>query len=206
MNPHFFFNTLNNIYSSVYLKDEKALDLISELSDIMEYTLYATQDSLVPLDQELQFLEHYISFEKTRYNETDEAIDLNFDYRNMQGQKIAPLLLFPFVENGIKYGIAVNKKTGWLKAKAEMKNGHFHFFIENNKPKGSFQSFKKEKVFIKDKPSIGGIGVSGTVRRLSLLYTDKHELEINDDAETYSVSLKLKCKQDEPKVALSYSR
>ena len=205
MNPHFFFNTLNNIYSYVYLKDEKALDLISDLSEIMQYTLYATRDTLVPLEQELRFLEHYISLEKTRYDEKNGAIEFDFNYKNMEEQKVAPLLLFPFLENAFKYGPGRNKKTGWLKATAEMKNGSLYFYVENNKPQPAFQPSIKEKIFLKDQPAIGGIGISSTVRRLSLLYKDKHELVINDSVDIYSVSLKLKCRKDEPKVAMHYS-
>ena len=205
MNPHFFFNTLNNIYSYVYLKDEKALGLISDLSEIMQYTLYATRDTLVPLEQELRFLEHYISLEKTRYDEKNGAIEFDFNYNNMEEQKVAPLLLFPFLENAFKYGPGRNKKTGWLKATAKMKNGSLYFYVENNKPQPAFQPSLKEKVFLKNQPVIGGIGVSSTARRLSLLYKDKHELVINDDTDIYSVSLKLKCRKDEPKVAMHYS-
>ena len=205
MNPHFFFNTLNNIYSYVYLKDEKALDLISNLSEIMQYTLYATRDSLVPLEQEVRFLEHYIGLEKSRFNENNGAIQFDFHYRNMKGFKVAPLLLFPFIENAFKYGPGHNKKSGWLYASAEMKNGSLYFSVENNKPEPHYRASPKDKVFIKDQPAIGGIGVSSTVRRLSLLYKDKHELIINDNTNVYSVSLKLKCTQDEPKVAMPYS-
>ncbi|MEO6814916.1 MAG: sensor histidine kinase [Ginsengibacter sp.] len=205
MNPHFFFNTLNNIYSYVYLKDEKALDLISNLSEIMQYTLYATRDSLVPLEQEVRFLEHYIGLEKSRFNENNGAIQFDFHYRNMEGFMVTPLLLFPFIENAFKYGPGHNKKTGWLYASAEMKNGSLYFFVENNKPEPHYRPSPKDKVFIKDQPAIGGIGVSSTVRRLSLLYKDKHELTINDNPNVYSVSLKLKCRQDEPKVAMPYS-
>jgi sensor histidine kinase YesM len=204
MNPHFFFNTLNNIYSSVYLKDEKALDQIADLSEIMQYTLYATRDSLVPVEQELRFLEHYINLEKNRFNENNGAIQFDFNYKNMEGFKIAPLLFFPFLENAFKYGPCHNKKSGWLYARAEMKNGSLDFFVENNKPKPAFQPLVKEKVFIRDQPAIGGIGVASTVRRLSLLYKDKHQLIINDKTDVYSVSLKLKCRQDEPKVAMPY--
>jgi sensor histidine kinase YesM len=204
MNPHYFFNTLNNIYSSVYLKDEKALDQIADLSEIMQYTLYATRDSFVPVDLVLRFLEHYINLEKNRFNENHGAIQFDFNYKNMEGFMIVPLLLFPFLENAFKYGPYHNKKSGWLYARAEMKNGSLDFFVENNKPKPAFQPLLKEKVFIRDQPAIGGIGVGITVRRLSLLYKDKHQLIINDKTDVYSVSLKLKCRQDEPKVAMPY--
>lgn len=204
MNPHFFFNTLNNIYSYVYLKDEKALDLISNLSEIMQYTLYTTRSPLVPLQQELQFLEHYINLEKTRYEEKGGTIVYDFNYKNTADLQIAPLLLFPFVENAFKYGIAADKKTGWLKAWAEIRKGSLHFFIENNKPKPAFQPSIREKVFIEDQPALGGIGVASTVRRLSLLYKNQHELTIDDHTNVYSVSLKLKCRQDEPEVAMPY--
>jgi sensor histidine kinase YesM len=170
----------------------------------MQYTLYATRDTLVLLEQELRFLEHYIGLEKTRYDEKNGAIEFDFNYTNMEGQKLAPLLLFPFLENAFKYGPGGNKKTGWLKATAEMKNGSLYFFVENNKPQPAFQPPLKEKVFLKDQPAIGGIGVSSTVRRLSLLYKGKHELVINDDTDIYSVSLTLKCRKDEPKIAVSY--
>jgi len=202
MNPHFLFNTLNNIYSSVYFKDEKALDQIADLSEIMQYTLYATRDSLVRVEQELQFLEHYICLEKNRFNENNITIQFDFNYENMEGFKIAPLLLFPFVENAFKYGPSLNKKNGSLYATAEMKNGSLHFFIENNKSKPSFHFSSKEKVILKNQPVIGGIGVASTARRLSLLYKDKHELIINDNPGSYSVFLKIQCKQDEPKVAM----
>lgn len=201
-NPHFLFNTLNNIYSSVYFKDEKALEQIADLSEMMQYTLYATRDSLVPVEQELQFLEHYINLEKNRFNENDIAIQFDFNYENMEGFKIAPLLLFPFVENAFKYGPSQNKKNSSLYARAEMKNGSLHFFVENSKSKPSFHSSPKGKVIVRDQLVIGGIGVASTARRLSLLYKDKHELIIHDNPGSYSVFLKIQCKQDEPKVAM----
>ena len=202
MNPHFFFNTLNNIYSYVFLKDDKALSLITDLSEIMQYTLYATKEAFVPLDQELKFLEHYLSLEKTRYEEQDCIIKFDFDYANTKGRLIAPLILFPFLENAFKHGIRLNKERGWLEGNVSVRNGSLYFYITNNKTNIAVSNAEKS-VF--NEEIVGGIGVSSTIRRLYLLYPEKHKLIIDDQENSYSVSLKINCRKDEPKVAMHYS-
>lgn len=191
MNPHFLFNSLNNIYAYVALNDIKALELITNLSEMLQYTLYGTKDSMVALEKELKFLENYINLEHIRYNDKNCTIEYNFNYNNVNKYRIAPLLLFPFVENSFKHGISTNKKNGWLKADAKMEGDILLFRIENNKR-------PSDDIAI-DKKDFGGIGVSNTQRRLAVLYEQKHELLITETKDSYVVLLKITCTKNESK-------
>lgn len=173
INPHFLFNNLNNIYSLVYHKSDQALSAIAGLSELLRYMLYDTNE-LVPLNKETEYIEKYVLLQKLRFEKPFE-INLSFPGDNLI--KIPPLLFIPFVENAFKHGdlslegdpVCIELKTGGNKV---------YFHCRNRKAEHKTDS-------------TGGIGVENVKRRLEILYPGKHQLEIIDDADWFTVNLEL---------------
>ncbi len=177
LNPHFLFNTLNNLYGLSLRRDEQTPQVITQLSEMLRYTLYESNAEMVPLAKELQYLENYVMLEKMRYKDNADIV-CEIDDSNVDHQVIAPLLTFTFIENGFKYGLK-KKKEGFLKINISTKQNVFYFSITNDK-----QENEKPKEF-------GGIGLENAKKRLELLYPDKHSLKIEDRGKTFSVELKI---------------
>lgn len=197
MNPHYLFNTLNNIYSYVFLKDDRALSMITDLSEVMRYTLYESKEIVVPLERELRFMEYYLDMEKMRNEDNNAQIEFHIDCTLTGEYVIAPLILFPFVENAVKYGINQDKVSGWMRVSIAAAGGELVFSVRNSKAP------YKIKVRETNKEHAGGIGIDSTKRRLNLLYPG-HKLIIEDTADTYSVLLKIKCLKNEPEIAMHH--
>ncbi|WP_108424593.1 sensor histidine kinase [Flagellimonas amoyensis] len=182
ISPHFFFNTLNNIYALSLEKSDKTPDTIIKLSDLMRYVLYETRDKDQSLKKELVFIQNYLDLEKIRYNEN---LDLKFEVTgDPKGKKIAPLLLVQFIENAFKHG--ANKSIGKVKIDigATIEEKFLYFRISNTKPKHQEPPSKKQS---------GGIGLSNVEKRLKLRYgEDEYRLDIFDEPDEYIVNLKLK--------------
>ncbi|RQO70771.1 histidine kinase [Pedobacter sp. KBW06] len=178
LNPHFLFNTLNNLYSLTLRKDKLAPEVILNLSDTMSYTLYESNTEKVPLFKELEFIKNYAELEKMRYS-GDKNIQFDFPSESeCSGLYIAPLLTFTFIENAFKYGLK-SRKDAFLSLKIKIKEGCFYFDIENDvDPAG-------------EKADFGGIGLENSKKRLQLLYPAKHELQIQNPESCFKVSLKL---------------
>ena len=168
LNPHFLFNTLNNIYGLSIKKDDATPELILQLSDIMRYTLYDADADYIDLNKELKFTENYFEMERMRYS-SKFNIEKNINISATNSLKIAPLIFFVFVENAFKYGL--KSQHPFLKITLENKDKFFYFAVENDKPANN--SYKN--------PSIGGIGIENVKRRLELIYPKKHTLKIIDD-------------------------
>jgi LytS/YehU family sensor histidine kinase len=184
LNPHFLFNTLNNIYSLTYRKDDRASDMVLQLSDLLAYTLYEANAETIYLEKEITFLTNYIKLEKVRYNNKRTHIELNTDYNEdeIKDINIAPLLLFNFVENAFKYGLDSTVYDAWVKIFIGFKSKIFSLIVEN-----SYNSAKTAGDV--NKKYIGGIGIENTRKRLLLLYPDKHKLENVIAESTYKVFL-----------------
>jgi len=178
LNPHFLFNTLNNLYGLSLQKDSQAPHTIMQLSNMMRYTLYECNTEMVLLSKEIDFLKNYVSLEKIRY-QTNKEIIFNIDDSQVDDQKIAPLLTFTFIENGFKYGLK-NKSGGFLKIDISFLDNLFYFSIVNDNE----ENHKETKEF-------GGIGVANIRKRLELLYAGKYELIIEDKGASYLVSMKI---------------
>ena len=103
LNPHFLFNTLNNLYALTLKKDDKAPEVIAKLSEILDFVLYRCNDDFVCMEKEIKLLENYISLEKLRYSENRLAISFTKDIQ--ENSKISPLILLTFVENAFKHGV-----------------------------------------------------------------------------------------------------
>lgn len=177
LNPHFLFNTLNNLYSLVIKNDPIAPEVIVHLSDIMAYTLYESSTDKVALEKELNFLQNYFDLEKMRYSSADNiTLEINI-HQDISQLLISPLLTFPFIENGYKYGLK-SLKDNFLKINITIKDNSFLFSIINNK-----ENIEHERSYF------GGIGVDNVKKRLQLLYPEKHELVINNEINFFAVYL-----------------
>ena len=182
ISPHFIFNILNSIVYLIRTKaSEQAEDVTMRLSSLMRYMLYDSDQTMVPLTNELAYLENYIDLQKMRF---DGNVAFDFQVKgDGQGQMIEPMLLIPFVENAVKHGVGLVEKP-FIKVQLESNEQRLHFQVKNKKG-------KEEQVF-KDPSS--GIGLKNVKRRLELLYPNKHTLEIKDDELNFSVDLTLELK------------
>lgn len=181
INPHFLFNSLNNIYSLVYQGSDQALGAIAGLSDLLRYMLYdtegtgATGGEWVPLQKELDYIRKYMGLQRLRFEHTICA-DLLVE-GNISGVRVAPLLLIPFVENAFKHGDFSDPAAGLtITVHATPKKTYFH--CTNRKGK-------------QQKDAGGGIGLENVRRRLELLYPNRHVLLIEEGTGHYSVNLEL---------------
>lgn len=178
LNPHFLFNTLNNLYGLTVRKDNLAPEVILNLSDIMSYTLYESNTEIVRLEKELDFIKNYVALEKMRY--ADEAdIQVNIEGENQTaGLFLAPLLTFTFIENAFKYGLK-STQNAFVKLDIKTENSTFWFSLEND----------FDESFTSD--NFGGIGVENARKRLELLYPNQYELEIKNQKSSFKVDLKI---------------
>jgi len=161
LNPHFLFNTLNNISSLVQIDADVAQESIGQLSDLLRYTLYESNDKEVPLQGEIEFMNNYIDLMKLRYN---DLVDVQVEMQPPVGSMtIAPLLFISLIENAFKHGVN-SRKPSFVHIKLETQPGRIIFTVQN-----SF--FPKVNV-----NRIGsGIGIENLKRRLDLAYHNRYE-------------------------------
>lgn len=176
LNPHFLFNTLNNIYTLSLKGSPRASDLILHLAAMMRYTIYESDAPQVPLKKEVEFLRNYIDLERVRYG-SDAEVRFECNEEEIKDQEIAPLLIFPFVENAFKHGQAGNGKC-MVQVKINAGSKTIAFQILNSK--GDKNTVRR---------SVGGIGQANSKKRLELLYPDNHQLTIEDLPDQYKVNL-----------------
>ena len=178
--PHFFFNTLNNLYSLTIDKSEKAPDLILKLSDLMKYFLYETGKDYQTLKNEIAHIKDYIEIERLRYDETLK-IDFNIE-GEIKKTMIKPLLLIPLVENAFKHGARNSEKNPYININLIVTKSLINFKVEN--------SFKNPTKKIKQQ--IGGIGLSNVKKRLELNYgKGNYELNAFNEKNKYIAELKV---------------
>lgn len=180
LNPHFLFNTLNNLYALALKKSEKTPEVIEKLSDILDYMLYRTSDTFVSLEKEIDLIENYLSLEKIRYG---KRVQISFKKSIEQDVKIAPLLLLTFIENAFKHGVAEELDKASIIISITTQSNHIIFNIKNSKPKAATQTKNEEC-----------IGLVNVKKQLELLYLNHHSLEINNTKDFYTVNLKLEAK------------
>lgn len=181
INPHFLFNTLNNLYSLSLDKSDKTPSLILKLSDLMRYMLYDCRDNLVSVEKEITFISNYIELEKIRVgDDVSIKIQIKGNYADLL---ISPFLFIPFVENAFKHGCYKSYNSSFINILFDFeKKGEIRFFIENC----------KEQKLSSEKSKYSGIGIENVKKRLSILYPEKYEIEINDGKNSYSVQLTIK--------------
>ena len=178
VHPHFLFNTLNNIYFFTLKNSAQAPVMIKKLTGLLNYILHECDKPLVPLDKEIKMIQDYMDLEKIRYADNMQmSIEIEGDYKD---KMIAPLLLIPFVENSFKHGASKTITHPWVTLNIKIENGKLCFIIKNSQP------ITNEAI-----PAKGNIGLKNVKKRLALLYSKTHELNIVSQTESYAVQLDL---------------
>ncbi|NEU08050.1 sensor histidine kinase [Flavihumibacter sp. R14] len=178
INPHFLFNTLNNIHTLVYKQAASAPEAVLRLASLMRYMIYESNAPTVPLTMELDYLSDYVTLQQLRYKKAP-VVDLDIA-GDTNSCSVAPLLFIHLIENAYKHSPA-RLEPGDIKVRMEIIENTLTFRIENpvrNSPGNTLQE-------------PGGIGLANIRKRLSLLYPDKHTLEIKSTQETFTVNLKI---------------
>ncbi|GJM32276.1 MAG: histidine kinase [Saprospiraceae bacterium] len=180
INPHFLFNTLNNLYALTLKKSDKAPEIVIKLSEMMRYMLYECNEKRVLLSKEVNYIRNYLDLESLRQGKN---VAINFEViGHVSNQKIAPLMFIPFLENSFKHGLNNQISQGFVNITLTASQKEVQFVIENS---------KSETIPIQDHRRSGGIGLVNIHRRLNLLYPERYDLKINDNPNTYAVSLRL---------------
>ena len=180
INPHFFFNTLNNLYSMAQARgNDELADGISKLSGMMRYMIYESNESGVPLQKEIEYLQHYIALNKLRY--ADDEIKLLLHYPNETGGVfIAPMLFIPFVENAFKHGVRIGQQCT-IEITILLKETQLLFYCKN----------PVHSVITGTGGETSGIGLENVKRRLQLVYPGRHTLLIDDKDGQFTVNLEI---------------
>ncbi|GMN08393.1 hypothetical protein MTsPCn5_37820 [Croceitalea sp. MTPC5] len=173
VNPHFLFNTLNNLYALTVKHSEKAPEVVLKLSDMMRYTIYEGKNDRVLITEEISYLENYMALHKIRHHKN---VSLKFNHNVLPNDEVAPLLFIILLENAFKHGVEKLTNDAFIEMTLNSTKKDIHFSITNNYDSSVKQSNK-------------GIGLENLKRRLSLTYPDLHKLTINKTATTYNVEL-----------------
>lgn len=181
LNPHFLFNTLNNLYALAERAGNEPLsEGIAGLAELMRYAVYDSRADYVPLDKELRFLQRMVEMQSLRFDEGDElAVSFQVSGRYEQ-LKIAPLLLVPFVENAFKHGVRYGRQS-FIRLEARVENRKLYFTASNTVHEDQARPHEEG----------GGIGLENARRRLKLLYPEQHQLEIKRQDDTFLINLQL---------------
>lgn len=175
LNPHFLFNSMNNLYGLALTEPARTPDAILKLAELMRYMLYESNETQVALAREVEYLSNYIALEKLRH-EGETHVEFAVE-GPVEGRQIAPLLLIAFVENAFKHGGVANAARP-IRLHLALAPGRLTFTAEN-------------QVVSKNKDQVGGVGLVSVRRRLALLYPGRHELRIRQEADQFSCVLRL---------------
>jgi len=178
INPHFLFNSLNSIYFLIDKQNPEARKTLLQFSDLLRYQLYDCSAETIEIEKEITYLKDYIRLQELR---KDKQYEVQVQVGgNVQGFRITPLLLIPFVENAFKHISHHNGSKNFVHVEMNRANGTFRFTVENSKD--NFERNTEPK---------GGIGLANVKRRLELIYPEKHELQIDNNDQTFKVALEL---------------
>jgi len=180
-NPHFLFNTLNNIYALARKKSDDTADVVMKLSKLLRFMLYESRKERIPVSAEIRMVEDYLELEKIRYNER-LTIRLEKDIDDAS-QQIAPLLLLPFIENAFKHGASETRFDSYIHIKVELKKGILNFCIENSKEVNGDTSVRDN------------IGLSNVRRQLELMYAE-HRLQVDNQKDRFTIHLTINLNND----------
>jgi two-component system, LytTR family, sensor histidine kinase AlgZ len=179
INPHFLFNTLNNLYYLAFTNSPNTVEVIAKLSQMMRYMIYDSNHATVPLHKEIEYMENYISLEKLRLN---NQIPIEFtvvgDPDNVQ---VTPLILITFLENAFKHGVSNNATDAWVKVKLDLGDHALDYTVENSLPAQKDEKTKEKS----------GIGLQNVQRRLELSYPGRYRLDTAQAPDAYRVHLTL---------------
>lgn len=172
-NPHFLFNTLNNIYGLARKNSDKTADVVLRLSSMLRYMLYETAHESIVIEKEIQIINDYIELEKLRYTNRLQVV-FNHSIDNYK-EKLAPLILLPFVENAYKHGAGESRFESYIEINLTLKDHQLDYEIKNS----------KEEMVTDDEDKIG---LRNIKRQLELIYPN-HTLTINHNAKEFIVKL-----------------
>lgn len=185
LHPHFLFNTLNNLYVLALEKNDKTPEVVLKISDLFHYVLYECNADEIELKKELELIENYIDLEKLRYDENlTVSIEKEGDWNNV---KIAPMMLFVFVENAFKHGARNDLLNPRIFINVSVNDSQMEFICKNSLPINT----------VPDKVGDGGVGLSNLKRRLELMYSNRYILKISNENSWYTVQLIIKSVSNE---------
>ncbi|MTI22695.1 sensor histidine kinase [Fulvivirga sp. RKSG066] len=178
IDPHFFFNTLNNLYGLAIAKSDKTPGVIQKLSEIMRYTIYEGEKHRTPLKSEINYLEEYIDIQKIRYKKN---VDIQFNKEVADDSTmVAPLLFIMLVENAFKHGIESLTEDAFVHIHLVQQDDTITFEVTNN--------------FETRPETTNGLGLKNLKKRLQHLYTDRHRLVLEKEENVYCAKITLKTK------------
>ena len=181
LHPHFLFNTLNNLYTLVIEQSEKAPQMLMRLSKILSYVLYECREAAVPLEREISICKDYIELERERFG---QRLEISMDFSgSIAGKMIAPMLFQPFIENAFRYGTSEQDGKAWMSIELSVRHSQLFFRMINS------ADFSRTGQTSLKPASPGDIGIDNIIRRLELLYPDRHLLTREKGEAVYIVSL-----------------
>lgn len=172
INPHFLFNTLNNIYGMALKKADETPDVILQLSKIMRYNIYEAAEKNISIAKDIENIKDFVEIQKIRHRQLTVRFMEEIDHPS---QEISPLVLIQFVENAFKHGVSESLGKAFITIDIRLKNGILTYFIENSKQENSHENSTK-------------IGLKNIRRQLELLYP-KHTLRVEDEKNRYAITL-----------------
>ena len=179
INPHFLFNTLNNLYALAYTQSPNTTEVIAKLSQMMRYMIYDTNQPKVPLSKEIEYMQNYISLERLRLN---NQIPIDFVIHGyVDDVWITPLVLITFLENAFKHGVSNTSKDAWVKVRIDVRGHDCVFSVENSKVSKTTTEHGEKS----------GIGLQNVQRRLALSYPERHSLKVDESDSHYAIELNL---------------
>lgn len=180
INPHFLFNTLNNIYSLAVVRSPQTADMVMQLSKLLRYVVYDSKAEQIPLETEIDHIEQYLQLFRMR---SEEPLNITFKVNgNLEGVRLEPMLLIPLVENCCKHADFELNEKAYIQLELSTEKGWLQFKTLNSKD--DEQHVQKDKV--------GGVGLENLRQRLQLLYPNTHHFEVQNQADNFEVTLKLK--------------
>lgn len=183
LNPHFFMNMLNNIHAMTEIDPAKAQEMIIELSKLMRYVLYESENHTTSLAKELDFVSNYINLMKQRFPEGKVKVSCDFPKNLTEECRVPPMMLMSFVENAFKHGVSYRAQSD-INVTVIREDKKVKFICSNSKPASKT---------ISSRASSGGVGLENTRRRLDLIYGDRYGLDIEDTEDRFIVNLIIPC-------------
>ncbi len=177
LQPHFFFNTLNNIYALAIKNSKHTAPMVAKLSRMMRYIIYDSGAAKVAVDLEVDFIRNYVEIERIRHS-AGIVIDLDVQGK-IQNYQVEPLLLLPLVENAFKHGIENETNRGFVRIVLDISSMELTLQVENSMP-------------VIPQPKQGGVGLQNLHKRLELLYKHRYQLRVDNSESTYCTILTLK--------------
>ena len=180
MQPHFLFNTLNNLYGLTLEGSEDAPDVVLHLADLLEHVLDRSDRALVPLAEEVDHLETYLELERLRFG---DRVEVEFERDEISHEDyVAPMLFVPLVENAFKHGVRRSASGGWVRIRVRVREDMLRFTVANSVPGDAPPKQEEER---------SGIGLENVRRRLELLYSESSPLSLEQTGNSFVARLEL---------------